>query len=153
MNRSKAKGTLAETACVNWFRAHGFPWAERLTLSGAYDRGDISLLPGHAVIVEVKSYSAAGNGQPATKMLAGWMAEVEREVNNAGADHGVLVVKRAGSTDVGRWFAYVHPAAFLAMVGAQVEPDMPDPICTTVACVTAVLRTAGYGDPIPLAAS
>ncbi len=37
-NPSKAKGTAAETAVVRYARAHGFPHADRLTLSGRYDR-------------------------------------------------------------------------------------------------------------------
>ena len=51
MSRSKAKGTAAETAVVRFLRAVGFTQAERRTLGGTQDRGDIAGVPG--VVIEV----------------------------------------------------------------------------------------------------
>ena len=92
-NRSKARGTSAESAVVRWAQANGFPWAERLVLAGAKDHGDISLVPGRACIVEVKSHASAATGQPGAAQLATWMAETAAECRHAGADVGLLVVK------------------------------------------------------------
>ena len=64
MSASKAKGTAAETAVLRYVRDNGFPWAHRLALTGNADQGDISLLPGNLVIVEVKSHATAATGQP-----------------------------------------------------------------------------------------
>ena len=52
VNRSKQRGTAAETAVLRHVRTHGFPWAERLALSGNADQGDISLLPGNLVVLD-----------------------------------------------------------------------------------------------------
>lgn len=115
MNRPKQKGTAAETAVVRWAKENGFPDADRLTLSGASDRGDVRLLQG--VIVEVKAHASAASGQPGAKQLAGWLGETARETANAGASHGVLVVKRKGTADPAHWWAYASLAEFVTLVG------------------------------------
>ena len=51
--RPKDKGTQAESWGVEYLQSSGFPYAERMTLSGAKDRGDIKLCPG--VIAEAKN--------------------------------------------------------------------------------------------------
>lgn len=149
-NRPKQRGTAAETAVVRWCQANGFPWSERLTLTGAHDRGDISLIPGHAVIVEVKAHATAATGQPTAGQLAAWMAETETERSNAGADIGVLVVKRKGTTDVGQWWAYITAGAFAGLVGAPAAhfPDRHAPWCGTFEHVALLLRNSGYGSEI-----
>lgn len=87
-NPSKQKGTAFETAVTRLAREFGFPNAERRALAGNLDKGDILLCPG--VIVECKAYATFSDAQV---ML--WLGETERERQNAGADHGFLVVKRA----------------------------------------------------------
>ena len=151
-NPSKAKGTSAEVAVLKYVRAHGYPWAERLALTGAHDQGDISLLPGRLVVVEVKAHATGATGQPTESLLTQWMAQTAAERVNAGADHGVLVVKRKGTTDVGRWWAYVTAGAFASLLGAELElPDPDAPLCTSVSSLLPVLRAAGYGSPVEVA--
>lgn len=151
-NPSKAKGTAGETAVLRYVQAHGFPWAERLTLSGNHDRGDISLLPGRAVVLEVKAHAAASTGQPAAGQLSDWMAQAETERVNAGADYCPLVVRRKGTTDVGRWFAFISPSDFASLVDAQVDlSELTTPLCTDVAAVLRLLRRAGYGSELEVA--
>lgn len=99
-NRSKAKGTAAETAVVRFARENGFPLADRLTLSGRFDRGDILLCGG--VIIEVKAHATFSDGD-----VILWLGEALREAENAGADYGFLVVKRPGKgvAQVAHWWA------------------------------------------------
>lgn len=151
-NRPKQRGTAAETAVLRHVRDHGYPWAERLALTGNADQGDISLLPGRLVILEVKAHASAATGQPGDAQLAEWMRQTHTERVNAGADHGVLVVKRKGTTDPGRWFAYVTAGAFASLLGADLElPNPHAPLCLSLASLLPVLRAAGYGSPVEVA--
>lgn len=145
-NRPKQRGTAAETAVLRYVRANGFPWAERLALSGASDCGDISLLPGRLVVLEAKNHASAATGQPGEAQLADWMRQTRTERVNAGADYGVLVVKRKGTTDPGRWWAYVTAGQFAMLLGADLEiPNPHAPLCLSLASLLPVLRAAGYG--------
>ena len=151
-NPSKRRGTSAEVAVLKYVRTHGFPWAERLALSGNADQGDISLLPGRLIVLEVKAHANAATGQPGDAQLAEWMRQTATERVNAGADYGVLVVKRKGTTDPGRWWAYVTAGAFASLLGADLElPDPHAPLCTSVSSLLPVLRAAGYGSPVEVA--
>lgn len=97
MNRSKQKGTAAETCAVEYLRLHGFPFAERRALTGSLDKGDINAAPG--LCFEVK----AGK----TLKLREWLRETKAERGNARADHGVLVIKPVGvaGARTGEWYA------------------------------------------------
>lgn len=150
-NRSKQRGTAAETAALRWLREHGFPWTERLALSGIHDRGDLSLLPGCAVIAEVKNHATAATGQPGDAVLTKWMAETERERNNAGADHAALIVKRKGTTDVGRWFCYLPLGRLYRLVDEAFTcpRDWREATaCIDVATWVHLLRRGGWGQPL-----
>lgn len=148
-NPSKAKGTAAETAILKYVRANGFPWAERLALSGAADCGDISLLPGRLIVLEAKAHASAATGQPGDAQLADWMRQTRSERVNAGADYGVLVVKRKGTADPGRWFAYVTADQFAMLLGADLDlPNPHAPMCMSLASLLPVLRRAGYGSQL-----
>ena len=95
MSKSKARGTRWETAVVNYLRDHGFPTAERRTLSGSDDKGDINAGPG--LVIECKDQ--------ARHSFAEWLDETEREKGNAGADVGFFWAKRRGLASPGK--AYV----------------------------------------------
>jgi hypothetical protein len=135
-NPSKAKGTAAETAVVRYARAHGFPLADRLTLSGRYDRGDVLLAPG--AVLEVKAGKAA-TGASYGQVLA-WLDETERERVNAHADVAALVVQRGGygTGRVEAWHFY----------WVETFPFGPIPASCTLANGLLRLRYAGWGDPI-----
>lgn len=85
MSRSRKTGTAWESAVVNYLRDRGFTYAERRAMNGSQDRGDVTGL-GPRWVIECK----------ATKQitLAEFMKETEAERQNAGADYGVLVIKR-----------------------------------------------------------
>ena len=98
-NRPKAKGTALETAIVRHVIDFGLP-ALRVTLHGAYDRGDVHVhdADGRLHVIEAKN-------TPTRLDLPGALAELAVEKVNAGADRGVVVFKRKGTTDVGRYYA------------------------------------------------
>lgn len=94
-NRSKQKGTAAESAVVAYLQRRGWIHAERRTLSGAHDKGDIAGVVG--VCLEVKSCK--------TFDLAGWLKEVEVEQANAKASVGAVIAKKRGTTNPAEWYA------------------------------------------------
>lgn len=104
VNRPKIKGTAAETAVVNYLREHGWPYAERRSLSGAVDKGDVTGTPGLAW--EVKAAGVDNSGSPTLK-LGPWLTETGIERINANADFGILVIKPFGMgiKNVGGWYA------------------------------------------------
>jgi hypothetical protein len=94
VNRSKIKGTAAETAVVTYLRTRGFPHTERRALNGSQDRGDITGIPG--IAIEVKN--------AARIELAGWLDEANIERANDKADYGFVWFKRRGKTSPAQWF-------------------------------------------------
>jgi hypothetical protein len=107
VNRSKAKGTAAETAVVGYLR-QWFPRAERRALHGAQDRGDIAGVPRAAV--EVKAGVKPSFGA--------WLAEAERERIAAGAMFGAVVHKPrgVGGTRVADWHVVMTLATFAQLL-------------------------------------
>lgn len=150
-NRPKNIGTAAETAVVRAARAHGFGLADRLTLTGALDRGDIGLCPG--VIVEVKGGQAAKTASDG--QIEKWLAETERERINAGADVAILVTARAGigAPNAHRWWAHwrLSNLIWLQERHVYIPTALTDaPVRLTLAHSLTLLRHAGYGDtPTP----
>ena len=144
MSRAKDIGTRAETAIVRWAREHGFPSADRGPLRGAKDQGDVLLCPG--IIVESKSHKSAAAGQVGAKQLHAWLMETDVEAEHAGADFALLVVKRSGTADPGKWWCYMRLGEWLRLTGAHLPlPDPSQPVCMSLASAAAVLRSAGYG--------
>lgn len=125
VNRSKAKGTAAETAVVNWLRGFGFEEAERLALRGNLDAGDVRVYPG--IHLEVKAGAAAAH--PSLGQVVKWRNEAAVEGRNANAAC-YLITKRAGSTDPGTWPVHLTLQEFRELasvrrylgVWAQAEP-------------------------------
>lgn len=150
-NPSKRKGTAAETAVTRWLRANGYPHAERRALSGNQDKGDILASPG--LIIEVKNrQGGAGHGQPGPAELSAWMRQAATERRNARADLCPLVVKRVGTTDVGRWFTYMTAAEFAYLLDSGLDVRVGDaPVCMALADLVAILRAVGYGDALEVA--
>jgi hypothetical protein len=93
----KQKGRNAENLVVEFLR-QWWPQVERRRLAGVHDRGDIAGVPG--TVIEVKSGAKID--------LAGWLKELDREVANDNARHGVLVVKPRGTTDATQFYAVVR---------------------------------------------
>lgn len=93
----KAKGRTAENLVVEFLRTW-WPMAERRRLAGIHDRGDVAGVPN--TVVEVKS--------GAKIELGTWMRELDVEVANDHAEHGVLVIKPRGTTDASQFYAVVR---------------------------------------------
>jgi len=98
----KAKGRTAENLVVEFLR-QWWPMAERRRLAGIHDRGDVAGVP--RTVVEVKS--------GAKIELGTWMRELDVEVANDHAEHGVLVIKPRGTTDAAQFYAVVRFAEWV----------------------------------------
>jgi hypothetical protein len=147
VNRPKNIGTAAETAVVRAARPRGFPGADRLTLTGALDRGDVGLCPG--VIVEVKGGDAARTASDG--MIDGWLIETERERVNAGADVAFLVTQRAGvgPANAHRWWAWWRYSWIADLGRTGIHPRLIGiPVRMQLGDALQLLRAAGYGDPL-----
>ena len=119
MNRSKSRGTAGESAVVRWLHEKGWPDARRSALHGSADHGDIEVARGFIIEVKVRGNrsSNAALGQPGDAELEGWLQELETEMKNAGASYGFLIVKRKGTTDPGKWWAYVRLGTLVTRMG------------------------------------
>lgn len=100
MSKNKARGTKHETNVVNYLRANGFPHAERRTLSGAKDRGDINAAAD--LVIECKSQ--------ARHSLAEWVDEANAEGVNAGADIALVWAHRRGKGSAGDGYVILDGA-------------------------------------------
>lgn len=85
-NRSKARGTAAETAVTRWLQANGWPSAERRSLRGTSDAGDIAGTP--ALAWEVRNRREL--------RLSAWLKDAAKRRRAAGAEYGLLVCKPDG---------------------------------------------------------
>lgn len=106
VNKSKIKGTSAETAVVNYLIKNGALHAERRALTGNKDRGDIAGIPG--VTIEVKNC--------ARDALGSWIDELRTEMINDHADVGFVWHKRRGTTDPGKWFVTLTGEQVIAIL-------------------------------------
>lgn len=108
-NASKAKGTAAETAVVNYLKdEHNYLYVERRSLSGANDRGDIAGIPG--VVIEVKAEKSL--------KLSEWLKEAEVERINDNANVAVVWHKRVGKGSPGEWYVTMTGNQFSSLLKA-----------------------------------
>ena len=98
MSRNKQKGTAFETLVVRWLAEHGFPYAERRSLSGVNARGDISGIVG--IVIECKNHK--------TLSFSEWLEEAAIERDNANADYGIVVAKRKNKGDAADQYAVMR---------------------------------------------
>ena len=119
MSANKQRGTKWESACVNWLRGIGFVWADRVPLSGARDRGDVTLGPGSPVI-ECKSQNRIS--------LAEWVDETRAETANAKAPFGVVWIKRKGKQSPADGYVVLDGRQFAELLAAAgYGPDVQPP--------------------------
>jgi hypothetical protein len=100
----RRKGHAAEAAVAQYLAANGFSHAERR--GGGFGGSDIVGTPG--ISWEVKAQAGA--------RLATWADQTEAARAAAGDVYGILIAKRAGTTDVGRWLAVLPMAQFMALL-------------------------------------
>lgn len=119
---SRAKGLSAERAVANYFVAHGRPDAKRSVATGwsngsteSGDVGDIIGVPGFAI--QVKNLARRLEG----KLLADtWRETIAQSVSltklTGVPSRPVIVEKRAGSADPGRWWLYLYDQDYVRML-------------------------------------
>lgn len=102
-NPSKGKGTKAERALATVLARLIFPDADRRTLGGRFDKGDILGTPG--VCFEAKDAKVW--------KVPEWMRQTEAERVNAKADFGILVIKmpKVGYPNADRWLTVMDDDA------------------------------------------
>lgn len=152
MARPKDIGTAGETALVRAIRTRGFSHAERRSLRGNDDCGDVTGTPG--IVWEVKGGEHAKTASDS--QIAAWLAETETERHNASADFGILVVQRRGigRPNAHRWWAVLTVSTLLWLCEAGVTgpvdlvPDLDMPVRIAVEDACYLLRHAGYGTPV-----
>ena len=123
VNKSKNKGTAAETAVVRYAKANGFPDAQRLPLMGSKDIGDVRLTDG--IHLEVKAGERANSPSPA--LVVDWLEEARNEARNAGPFvECYLVTKRKGYGSPKDWRVHVWDdqlfPLILPTVGGLIPP-------------------------------
>lgn len=157
MNRSKNIGTSGETGVVRFARENGFLFADRLTMKGQHDEGDVLLCPG--LVVEVKAGASAHRAAP--EMVVSWLVQTETERQNGGADLAFLVVARRGYSPAraGHWRAIIPEPWRLFVpdmritssdtrVAARVKRILDCPIEMSYRQALIAIRHAGWGDPL-----
>ena len=105
-NTAKQKGTAWETAIVQFLQRTGWPSAERRTLAGSKDRGDIAGIPG--VVIEAKNTKSIALGT--------FLDEANLEALNDGAALGVAWIKRRGRTWPGHGYVVMDGDAFVSLL-------------------------------------
>lgn len=96
----KIKGSEFERQIVKYLFLQGFEGCERTRVGWADDRGDVHGLV-HPILgnftIECKNHKATD--------LAGWLKELEREVEANGGGLGAVVHKKRGVTDSAEQYA------------------------------------------------
>jgi hypothetical protein len=148
---SQAKGKRAERALAAWWREHGFPNASRAVKTGDRlqpDGGDLVLQHGNfRLVVEVKHHAGGlTDGQ-----VAEYGNKLIGQVLQSKGDMGVLVERRDGVADPGRWWAHVTPFQFAALWRDGRTPNavcwVPMACRTTVGYLATMLQAAGLTAP------
>lgn len=123
VNKSKNKGTAAETAVKNYlFDEHDF-MSYRLVLSGSKDRGDVAVF-GLPLTIEVKNC--------ATMKLAEWVDEAQKEKANSGVPLGVVWHKRKGKGLPKDWYVTMTGEEFVTILTALRKAAGKDVILESV---------------------
>ncbi|WP_424183834.1 hypothetical protein ACOBQX_17905 [Actinokineospora sp. G85] len=147
---SRRRGADAERRLATWLRWNGWPHAERAVRTGfrgggrtVVDPGDIVGTP--ALVWQVKDQ--------AREQVEAWLVETEQQrlgaPGAAPADLGLLVVRRRGKADPGRWWVWLPAERFVALVAdTPAIPHAPQPVRLELGDLVLLLRAAGYGDPL-----
>lgn len=111
---AKAAGTRTESAVAHYLAEQlADDRIERRARNGRADRGDIGgiRVHGQRLVVEVKDC--------AKQALPAWVAEAHTEAGNDDALVGVVVAKRRGTTDPGRFWVHMTLDDLLALLTGE----------------------------------
>jgi hypothetical protein len=144
-------GKETERMVAGWLRNNGWPGCERRVKTGYRvpgredpDQGDLTGMPG--ICVQVKSL------RPATRMeqaIPAWLRETEMQRIASGSALGFLVVRRWGTTDVGRWWTFQSARQLFTLLGGQ-PTDIGDqigrliPVRMDMAALSSLLHQTGW---------
>lgn len=113
------KGKTAERDVANYLKAHGIETARRSVSTGTIhtpDRGDIDGVPGFAI--QVKNLARRLEG----KLLTDVWREAQAQAvalaaqTRAASACPVIIEKRAGTADVGRWWLHTDSGIYARML-------------------------------------
>lgn len=147
---NRRKGHDAERAVAKWLRANGFPHAERAVRTGytgndrtVADPGDVAGTPG--IAWQIKDCAA--------EQINTWLVETEEQRCATHADYGILVQRRRGKADPGRWWAWIDSNALARLIsGRGGDPWVPKfPARVELHDLTVLLRHCGYGNDVEAA--
>lgn len=119
MGRSRTSARKAgsdfERKIADALAAHVDDRIDRRVKTGAADKGDIGGVRTHRgkrVVLELKNYGGRYNVGP-------WIDEAEKERMNDGADVGIVVAKRRGTTDPLQQVAFMSVADLIALLTGE----------------------------------
>lgn len=151
---NRNKGATAERDLVRWLRTNGWPGAERAVRTGyrtttrtSADPGDVTGTPGLAWQVK----NRADFEQDA--VFDACLAETEAQRAATGADFGLLIQRRAGTPDPGRWWVWLRVVDLYRIIRKAPGADVRQrgaflgqpPLRMELAGLALLLRAAGYG--------
>lgn len=144
---NRRRGATCERDLARWLRGNGFPHAERAVRTGyrttdrvGADYGDIIGIVG--VVIQVTD--RADLDQDA--VLARRLAETEAQRQAAGADLGLLVQKRRGCADPGRWWVWIDGGELSDIAWQEhLNPKFGWPVRCELRHLVPLLVRAGYG--------
>lgn len=118
-NRSKAKGTAFESLVRDYLKDEWSSDVDRLTLSGASDRGDLGgfRVGDRLVAVECKNHTAMS--------LASWVGEAQREAENYRAVAGIVIHKRKGKGRAADQYVTLTLRDFLDILRTAKDTNAP----------------------------
>lgn len=130
--RPKDIGTAAESAARNWLQSNGWPECDRQPLRGNRDQGDLVVCRSPLIIAEVKAGAMAEKASDA--LIREWIKQTETEAVHAGAELGVLIVRRF-RRPVAQWDAWLRANDWaLLLTGDSILPtDAPWPLRASLA--------------------
>jgi hypothetical protein len=146
---NNAKGKKAERDIARWLREHGFGVAERTIRTGystkdrrSSDTGDVSTI---GVCWQVKDVA-----EREWYRVPEWLDDTAHQRVACAADLGILVMKRHGHADPGRWWAWLPLNAIVTDTLNAAIPSVYDvPVRFALADLVSILRTLGYGTEQP----
>jgi len=115
-NPSGRKGTKGETDRVNYFKSRGWKYATRIPKAGAKDKGDMILDQAVPVMIESKETKSF---TPST-----FISEMEDQIIHAQAEFGFVIVKKKGTTDVGKYYCLTTVDQIMSLL-EKVYPQPP----------------------------
>jgi hypothetical protein len=116
-NPAARKGTRGETDRVNYFKSRGWKYATRIPKAGAKDKGDMVLDQAVPVMIESKEVKAF---TPST-----FIAEMEAQIIHAQAEFGFVIVKKKGTTDVGKYYCLLTVDLMMDLLEKVYPPPCP----------------------------